>query len=116
MPEVREQLLWLGLTENKVVETIKNEALTARLLSLISTMKAQPGVVELDRNIGKLIYQAATTAKTQFLEHLPLLCRYIEESKIDSELKLTAALDYLISNPGSNGNISAFENASHVLL
>ena len=94
-------LLWIGLSGDKVKETIKNESLTKLLVELIGTLRQTIQTETLDRNIGKLIYQTATTSKAQIYIHLPLLIKYIADRKIDSESKLSAAIDYLLANPTS---------------
>lgn len=101
MDDTRAQLLWIGLSEDKVKDTIKNEALTKLLLELIATIRKSNNEQVLDRNVGKLVYQAATTVKAQIRQHLPLVVEYVANRKIDSEMKLVAAMDYLLANPTS---------------
>ena len=36
-----------------------------------------------------LLYHIATKVKPQISAHIPLLCRYIVDDKIDTELRLT---------------------------
>ncbi|KAI2810300.1 hypothetical protein RDWZM_002683 [Blomia tropicalis] len=114
MDETRNELLWIGLTEDKVKETIKNESLTKLLIEMICTLrKFSPDKQTLDRNVGKLIYQAATTSKAQMRQHLPLLIEYIAKQSIDSEMKLTAAIEYLLANTTSV-NREQFEQSAGV--
>lgn len=101
MEDTKAQLLWIGLSEAKANDTIKNEPLTKLILELTAILRKFLNVDPLDRNIGKLVYQAATTAKAQIRQHLPLVIEYISNQKIDSEIKLTAAIDYLLANPTS---------------
>lgn len=101
--EIRNHLLWLGLADDKVKDTIKNESLTKLLMEMIATLRQNidPNSKNLDRNIGKLVYQAATTSKAQIRHHLPMIIEYIAKEKIDSEPKLSAAIEYLLTNPTS---------------
>lgn len=116
MTNAQEQFLWLGLSEAKAKETLKNEQLTSLFLEMIKILKANlpdPNVDNLDKTIGKLIYQAVTTFKTQIRHHLPLVIEYIAKKKIDTEQKLSASIEYLLSNPTSI-DIKQFETNSGV--
>lgn len=114
--DIRSSLLWIGLSDGKVKETIKNESLTKLLLELIEILrKTHNGSDTLDRNIGKLVYQTATTSKAQIRAHLPLLVEYIATEKIDSEPKLTSAIEYLLANPTSI-DVQQFEQCAGVGL
>lgn len=111
MEDTRAQLLWIGLSEDKVKDTIKNEALTKLLLELITPLRKNSDV--LDRGVGKLVYLAATTTKAQIRQHLPLVIEYVASKKIDSEAKLTAATEFLLANPTSV-DIQQFEQSAGV--
>ena len=113
MDDSKAQLLWIGLSETKVTDTLKNESLTKLLLELIEILRKYNNSTVLDRNIGKLVYQAATTSKVQIRQHLPLVIEYISNQKIDSEIKLTAAINYLLANPTSV-DVEKFEQNSGV--
>lgn len=101
MTDTSGELKWIGLTDEKVKDTIKNEALTGLLIELIGILRKHVTTPEVDRNIGKLVYQAATVFKAQIKQHLPLVVEYIAQGKIDSEHKLNHAIEYLLSNPVS---------------
>lgn len=45
-----------------------------------------------NKEMGKLIYQLATTMKSQIRSHSSLLARYIAERKITSEVQLSGKL------------------------
>ncbi|XP_054161866.1 probable glutamine--tRNA ligase [Oppia nitens] len=100
----------IGLSEAKAKETLKNESLSKTLDELIDEtnkyLKTDNGF---SKSIGKLVYQTATTIKLQIKSHLPLLIEYIAKEKIDSEIKLIAAIDYLLTNPSNNISIKDFE-------
>lgn len=113
--ELIKKFVALGLSEQKAKETLKNEVLSNTLDELISeTNKYVNTSNGYNVSVGKLIYQTATTVKSQIRSHLPLLVEYIAKEKIDSELKLTAAIDYLLANPSKNVDINAFETSAGV--
>ncbi|KAF7490005.1 putative glutamine--tRNA ligase [Sarcoptes scabiei] len=108
---VQQKLSWIGLNESKINDTVKNKQLTKILLELIEILQRfiDPNSTALDRNVGKLLYQAATTYKAQIYSHLPLIVEYIAKKKIDTEQKLQAAFDYLLSNQ-SEIDLKEFES------
>lgn len=107
-------LLWIGLSAAKAKDTLKNEPLTKLLTELIGTLKKLTNeTATLDRNLGKLVYQAATISKAQIQHHLPLVVEYIAQGKIRSEQQLTAAIEYLLSHP-TNVVVDQFEKESGV--
>ncbi|XP_023228872.1 glutamine--tRNA ligase-like [Centruroides sculpturatus] len=103
----------LGLSENKIKETIKNEALTKTLVEVVEEANKyiQNGI---SKSVGTLLYTAATKIKAQTKNKLPLLVEYIAKRKIDSEVKLSSALEYLLTHPTEALNIEEFENAAGV--
>lgn len=107
----------IGLSEQKAKETLKNENLSKLLTEVINEASRHRNVEngnEFSKTVGKLLYQCATTIKQQIRQHLSLLIKYIATEKIDSELKLSAAIDYLLANPNDNVDIKAFENSCGV--
>ena len=46
----------------------------------------------INKDQGLLLYHVATKIKPQTSSHIPLLCRYIVEGKIDKEIRLTGML------------------------
>lgn len=64
---------------------------------------------------GMLVYHLATKIKPQILNHLPYVCKNIANGKLDSTLRVDAALEYLLSNVNEvNVNAEAFEAACGV--
>ena len=113
--ELIKKFVSIGLSEEKAKETLKNESLTKTLNELIvETNKHLNTSNGHNKSVGKLIYQTATTLKSQIRPHLPLIVEYIAKETIDSELKLTAAIDYLLANPSTNVDIKAFETSAGV--
>lgn len=47
---------------------------------------------------GMLIYHLATKIKPQIANQLAFVCKYIENGKLDSTLRVDAALEYLLSH------------------
>ena len=108
--ELLQKFVSIGLSEEKAKETLKNESLTKTLNDLIvETNKYVNTNNGFNKAMGKLVYQTATTIKSQIRSHLPLLIEYIAKQKIDSEIKLSAAIDYLLTNPSNDIDIKAFE-------
>ncbi|CAF5177965.1 unnamed protein product [Rotaria magnacalcarata] len=90
----------IGLNEKQARETLKNQEVTRLLETNISeARKILPGETQISKSIGNLLYALATKSKSQ-IHHLHLyLLKYICEGKIKNELQLTAAMQYLLSNP-----------------
>lgn len=64
---------------------------------------------------GMLIYHLATTIKPQISDKLLFVCDYIAKGKLDSTLRVDAALEYLLSNVNDlKINVGAFEKACGV--
>lgn len=98
----------LGLSEQKAKETLINANVTKYLTAVISqidTSKLPPGA-------GMLIYHLATKLKPQILNRLAILCNYILNGKLDSTVRVDAALEYLVSHASeSNVDVDALEKA-----
>ncbi|TRY62895.1 hypothetical protein TCAL_00369 [Tigriopus californicus] len=102
----------IGLSETKAKETIKNGKLAAALKSVIEAAKKAGDAGSKPEKLtacGPLLYNAAAKMKPQVFHHAPFLVQYIMEGKIDSEVRLAAALDFLLKNPGQNIDPVAFE-------
>ncbi|KAK7499971.1 hypothetical protein BaRGS_00008819 [Batillaria attramentaria] len=109
-----EAFVSIGLSEQKAKETLKNEQLAKFLKDIIQEAeKCGDGEVH-NKEVGKLLYQLATKIKSQIRSHWRLITRYIAQKKINSELQLTAALDYLLHNPLEPVDVAAFEQACGV--
>lgn len=64
---------------------------------------------------GMLIYHLATKIKPQISNRLSFVCKYIASGRLDSPLRVDAALDYLLSTVNeANINIAEFEKACGV--
>ncbi|KAL0839596.1 hypothetical protein ABMA28_016282 [Loxostege sticticalis] len=109
--ETIERFKLLGLSEQKAKETLKNVNVTKCLLSAISEVDIQ----SLPAGAGMLIYHLATKIKPQITSKLSFVCKYISSGKIDSTLRVDAALEYLLSTVNeANVNVEAFEKACGV--
>lgn len=106
------KLVSLGLSEQKAKETLKNAALTKIILKAISYVPEDHIYTEGE---GLLIYQVCTKIKQQTLDHLKLLVLNIVDRKLDTGIRVEAALEFLLAN-GTNKsiNIDQFEKACGV--
>jgi len=95
------KLALIGLNEQKIKETSKNEALTSMLVTIIDQVqKENSGTV--DKEQGKLIYALATKLPKQALPHLPLLSSLVAKKSLDQEAKLLAAIAFVQSSAGGS--------------
>ncbi|XP_063823390.1 probable glutamine--tRNA ligase [Ostrinia nubilalis] len=109
--ETIERFKLLGLSEQKAKETLKNVNVTKFLLSAITEIDIQ----SLPAGAGMLIYHLATKIKPQISSKLSFVCKYISSGKLDSTLRVDAALEYLLSTVNeANVNVEAFEKACGV--
>ncbi|RWS09661.1 putative glutamine--tRNA ligase-like protein [Dinothrombium tinctorium] len=99
----------IGLSQAKAKETIKNSNLTKTLSEVIDGATKHANSDRLAKNVGKLLYHVSTLIKPQIRHHLPLLVEYIATEKIDTEIKLKTAIDYLLSKPAADVDIQQFE-------
>ena len=96
MDAVVTRLKGLGLTESKAKETVKNKSLTSNLTQL---MDLAGDKLDLTGARGNLLYHVASKCKPQMWGLVPVLVRLICEDKLDNELRLNAAIDFLIKAP-----------------
>lgn len=96
MDAVVSRLKELGLTESKAKETAKNKSLSSNLTQLMDW--AGEGL-DLTGARGNLLYHVASKSKPQMWSLVPVLVRLICEDKLDNELRLNAAIDFLIKAP-----------------
>nr|XP_021184642.2 probable glutamine--tRNA ligase [Helicoverpa armigera] len=109
--ETIERFKLLGLNEQKAKETLKNANVTKYLLAALNEVD----VAKLPAGAGMLIYHLATKIKPQIADKLAFVCDFIAKGKLDSTLRVDAALEYLISHVNEgNVDISAFEQACGV--
>ncbi|KRY72832.1 putative glutamine--tRNA ligase, partial [Trichinella pseudospiralis] len=100
----------LGLSEDKIKETLRNETLTASLSNIANqALKITDG--KLSESQGKLLYQTATRLKKQCMQHADLLIEEICNNRLENDLQLSAALQFLLSHAASDFNKAQFEQA-----
>ncbi|KAK3873248.1 hypothetical protein Pcinc_021721 [Petrolisthes cinctipes] len=109
--EVAEKLKLLGLSDQKVKETLKNKSLTVILADIID--QAQ-GKGELNKSVGNLLYTLGTKLQRQFHTHLPLLVEYVARAQINQEAKLTAAIKFVEDHAMKDFNTAEFEKTCGV--
>ena len=90
-------LMRIGLTEQKAKETAKNKALSANLAVVIAEAEKHGG--QDLTTCGTLLYHVASKLKTQVFHFAPLLVELICQGKLDSELRLNAAIEYVVKIP-----------------
>lgn len=72
-------------------------------------------MASLPAGAGMLIYHLATKIKPQIADKLDFVCGYIKNGKIDSTLRVDAALEYILSNINETKiDVAAFEKACGV--
>jgi glutaminyl-tRNA synthetase len=54
-----------------------------------------------------LLYHIASKIRPQIKQHIGFLAKYVTEGKLDSEVRVNAALEYLISNASSKAIVMA---------
>ncbi|KAB5567684.1 hypothetical protein PHYPO_G00235700 [Pangasianodon hypophthalmus] len=102
----------IGLSEQKAKETLKNEQLSSALRDAITQAQKLLGSKEVDKAIGNLLYSMASRLRD--LRRLTYLTDYIVKRKINTELQLAAALDFVKSHPEDPLDKKAFETACGV--
>jgi len=86
----------IGLTEQKAKETAKNKNLSKNLACVIPEAANNTGDLTA---CGTLLYTVASKTKPQVFHFMPLLVKYICGGKLDNELRLNAALEFLSKMP-----------------
>ena len=84
------QFMGIGLSEAKAKETLKNSNLTNNLKMVIETASASSK--ELEGVKGNLLYNIASKIRPQISGRVPILAEYVALGKIDSEMRLSAAI------------------------
>uniref|UniRef100_A0A9J7ZX99 glutamine--tRNA ligase n=1 Tax=Cyprinus carpio carpio TaxID=630221 RepID=A0A9J7ZX99_CYPCA len=102
----------IGLNEQKAKETLKNEALSSTLKKAIEQARGLLGSASIDKTAGTMLYNMVTRLKDP--TRLSFLTEYIITRKINSELQLSAALDFIKSHPQENLDRLEFEAACGV--
>lgn len=106
-------LISIGISEQKAKETAKNEKLCNDLLQIIILAKRYSSK-DVSKTVGNLLYHIASKTKPQIRSKVDILVKYVAEEKIDTEIKLNAALTYLMNHADENLNIPEFEKSSGV--
>ena len=106
-----QKLVQLGLSEQKAKETIKNANVTKNLISAIDLCSS----ATLPEGAGLLIYHMCTKIKPQITHQLKFLVNYIVEKKLDTSIRVDAALEYLLTHgTHKDFNVGEFEKACGV--
>ncbi|XP_055630754.1 probable glutamine--tRNA ligase isoform X2 [Toxorhynchites rutilus septentrionalis] len=103
-----EELIKWDLSENKAKETLKNAALT-RIVQMALSYVPKNHVYE--KGKGQLLYHVCTKIKQQIISHLEFLVQEILNKRLDTVIRIDAALEFLLSNVTSTINIVEFEKA-----
>uniref|UniRef100_A0A915Q616 Probable glutamine--tRNA ligase n=1 Tax=Setaria digitata TaxID=48799 RepID=A0A915Q616_9BILA len=119
-----DELKWLNLSNEKVIETQKNGLLTDKLSKIVAIAKEEL------KNAGHgdaaskqqshliiqctLLYHVGTRLKAQCEQHTPLIVRHIMNDNIRTEPQLVAAIEYLLSNAIKGIDEKKFLEASGV--
>ena len=102
----------IGLSEAKAKETAKNAKVAQNLVACVEKARA---VGQKDpKEVGALLYHVASKMKPQVFHHSPAIVEYICRGQIDSEVRLNAALDYVLKNPAPQLDTAALESACGV--
>lgn len=96
-------------SESKAKETLKNANVTKNLTAALNECKD----IAIPDGAGILLYHMASKIKAQIMHQLPLLVKYILNKKLDTTLRVDAALDYLIKNGVQSKVINASEFEKH---
>lgn len=93
----------LGLSEAKAKDTAKNANLSKTLEEAISLAGG-----EITPAQGMLLYHISSKIKPQIKHHLEFLSKYVASNKLDNELRVNAALEFLLQNP----NVKSVETSA----
>jgi len=109
--ELVELFKGIGLSESKAKDTVKNANLSKNLEeAIVSTQNAKISQAQ-----GMLLYHVASKIKPQIKHHIGFLAKYVTEGKLDNELRVNAALEFLISNASNKDIVTAdFDTACGV--
>lgn len=97
----------LGMSEQKAKETLKNANVTKNLQSALKECHG----IEIPEGVGMLLYHMASKIKPQIIDLLPFVVKYIINKKLDSIVRIDAALEYLLTHGHHKDgiNIKEFE-------
>lgn len=94
----------LGMSEQKAAETLKNTNVTRNLQLALALAKCES--TSLPDGVGMLLYHMASKIKPQIIDDLSLLVKYIVTKKLDSTVRIDAALEYLLTHGHKQDAIS----------
>lgn len=94
-----------GLSEQKAIETTKNENLSKRFKAVLDEALKYGSVSD----HGVLFYHLASKLKPVLEKYIQFLVRYIVEGKLDSAQRIDAALQFFTSELKSDIDVKAFE-------
>ncbi|XP_057686688.1 glutamine--tRNA ligase [Corythoichthys intestinalis] len=112
MDDTSTLFLSIGLSEQKVKETLKNAALSTTLKNAIVQARSVNGATEVDKATGTLLYSMASRLKDS--KRLVFLVENIAQRKITTEQQLAAALEYVKTHPQDPINQREFNEACGV--
>ncbi|OQV13125.1 putative glutamine--tRNA ligase [Hypsibius exemplaris] len=103
----------VGLSEEKAKETAKNDHVAKNFKNAIEQAKKHiAGAIP--KPVANLLYSLASKVKDQASTHVPFLVEYIANGKINSELQLTAALDFALAHAAGDIKRAEFEKGCGV--
>ncbi|XP_043287054.1 probable glutamine--tRNA ligase [Venturia canescens] len=111
MDETVKLLRSIGLSEQKAKETSKNVQVTKNLRVAINEASKHGSITP---DIGTLLYHLSSKIKVQIADKIPLVAEYIALKKLDTSLRIDAALEYILNNVTSSIDILKFEEACGV--
>lgn len=97
------------LSESKAKETLKNANVTKNLTAALNECKGQA----LPDGAGTLLYHMASKIKSQIIHQLPLLVKYIVSLKLDTTVRVEAALSYLLKSGLQGTDVNTVEFEKH---
>ncbi|XP_066030450.1 glutamine--tRNA ligase-like isoform X2 [Pocillopora verrucosa] len=97
----------IGLSEQKAQETLKNDALSKRLESIITLVK-EKSTDAIEKPTGVLMYSLASS-NIKDESQIKFVSNYIANKKLASAIQLTAAVDFMKANPVLPVDVAAFE-------
>uniref|UniRef100_A0A914ZL78 Probable glutamine--tRNA ligase n=1 Tax=Parascaris univalens TaxID=6257 RepID=A0A914ZL78_PARUN len=111
-------LKWLGLSDSKVGETLRNATLSLHLQKIVNIAKQefQPLGAEpiVNKTQGVCLYQLGTRLKPQCHQHIAMVVHHIINGDIKNEQQVTAAIDFLHSHIVTGFNVDEFLRACGV--
>ncbi|XP_076066868.1 glutaminyl-tRNA synthetase [Oratosquilla oratoria] len=108
---VNDKLALLGLSEQKIGETMKNENLSTVLANIVDEALKYG---DIKKGAGSLLYNLGTKLPKQFSNHQAFLVEYIAKGGLNQDAKLTAAIKFIQDNSAGCVDRPKFEAACGV--